>query len=656
MSFFAEVLLPLPFNEGFTYQATEGLKVGDVVKVSFRKKNLWGVVVKIGEEAPEKIDLKLIKPVIEKHQTLKLSQNILRFIEQMAEYYLVKKGLIIKAFLGVVNNDNLKKPKAIAENCDDKIAEINLSKLSQQQEDIFVKLQQFVAEKKYHVSLIDGVTGSGKTEIYFHLIADILKNSDEQILILLPEIALTNQLVSRFKNRFGFEPKLWHSKITPKQKREIFSNIADGSLRVLIGARSALLLPFAKLRLIIVDEEHDASFRQEEVFNFQARDMAILKAKIEDFSVILCSATPAVESYINAISGKYNYFNLNQKFHDRLNTVELIDLKLHKLKSGQFLSQILRDALVKNLNDGQQSLLFLNRRGYAPVTLCSACGNKVDCPNCSAHLVTHMTHNKMMCHYCGFEKTYSGDCAICSAENSLVNIGVGVERIYDELQQLLPQARIALVTSDNVANFKEAKELIRKITDHEIDVIVGTQLVAKGYDFVNLSLVGVVDADSGFYSSDFRSTEKSYQMLSQVIGRAGRKNHHGRILLQTYNPQNFVFEKIINSDYEGFYNFEISSRRSLELPPFSKMATFTISAKEEKEAIIFAKRLIAAFPVDEKIELLGPAPMPIVRLRNLYHYWVFLKVAKKVNLQKLINDVCGEIVVKGLVKLKIEIV
>jgi primosomal protein N' (replication factor Y) len=690
-NFFVNVLLPLPFDKPFTYKTTsQKIEIGDLVKVSFRKKDFFGLVVEVNLPVPE-ISSDKIKEISQVNEQVKFSKKLIDFIDWIAAYNLAPKGLVLKAFIGILNSDKTKKPNFTAKKQIINSQKFSLKKLSVKQEKVADEILEEVNKKEHFVNLLDGVTGSGKTEIYFAAIAKILSANKEilrctqddksenchhashhrhpersegshednpQILILLPEIALTSQLVARFEEQFGFKPALWHSKISAKEKKEIFYGIISGSVKVLIGARSALLLPFKNLQLIVIDEEHDSSFKQEDIFNFHARDMAILKGKLESFPVILSSATPSLETYSNAISGKYRYFILDEKFNEQISEINIVDLRREKFNSGDFISQELRKEIAKNLEIKQQTLLFLNRRGYAPVTLCRACGQKVNCPNCSSYLVAHKSgfgKAKMVCHYCGVDEKLSTDCKFCKTKDSLVNIGVGVEKVKEEVEKLFPEARIALVTSDSVTNFKEADELVKRISDHEIDIIIGTQLIAKGYDFAGLTLVGVVDADSGFYSSELRSSEKSYQLLKQVIGRAGRRQEQGRVFIQTYNPQNFIFEKIIQQDKKSFYEFEMQNRQSLNMPPFTKMTAFIVSAFEEKLAVTFAKKIVSSFPFNDNIEILGPAPMPLLRLKNRYHYRVFLKAEKKVNLQKLITDVMKTLEIPSNIRVKIDI-
>jgi primosomal protein N' (replication factor Y) len=656
--FFAEILLPIPLNQAFVYKTNDkNISTGDVVKVEFRKKFLFGVVVKVASELESSLSIDKIKEIIFKNDDIKLKEKTIEFINWISSYNLVPSGLILKSFLGILNSDKAKNPtkttKLVAESIDN--SNFFLQKLSENQQKISDELCDRINGGGHFVALIDGVTGSGKTEIYFYLIKEILAKNNGQVLILLPEIALTSQLLSRFEKQFNFKPALWHSKISTKQKREIFYGIADGSLRVLIGARSALLLPYKNLKLIIIDEEHDSSFKQEDSFNFNARDMAIVNAKLENFPIILSSATPSLSSFHNAKLGKYLYFKLEEKFYEKKNIIKLIDLRKQRLSSEKFISDELKSALKKNLEDGKQSLLFLNKRGYAPVTLCRACGQKINCPNCSSYLVLHKNLKKMMCHYCGYLSGLTEDCKKCNTEKSLVNIGCGVEKIKEEIEKYFTEARICLVTSDNVLNFEDADSLVKKIFNQEIDIIIGTQLIAKGYDFPHLSLVGIVDSDSGFYSSELNATEKSYQLLNQVIGRAGRRKDAGKVFIQTYNPENFVFKKIISGDQSGFYNAEIKNREMLALPPFTRIASIVVSAFDENLAHNFAKKVIKKFPNDKFIDLFGPTEMPLLKIKNRYQYRVFVKVNKKINLQKLIFDVIRTLEIKGGIKVVVDV-
>ncbi len=383
--------------------------------------------------------------------------------------------------------------------------------------------------------------------------------------------------------------------------------------------------------------------------------MAILKAQIDKSNVILSSATPSLESFYNAKSGKYGYFSLGEQFNQKINAVNIIDLKREKLKKDSFISTQLFDELAKNFAKKHQSLLFLNRRGYSPITLCKACGEKVNCPNCSSYLVHHKALKNSICHYCGHNEKFSSDCRKCLEKNSIINFGVGVEKLKEEVEAVFPEAKIMVVTSDNLANFKDVETLVKKITENGVDIIIGTQMIAKGYDFPNLTMVGVVDADSAFYSSDLKSSEKSFQLLSQVFGRAGRKDHQGRVFVQTYNPENFILKKLIANDKNGFYNFELENRKASNMPPFAKMANIVVNSLQQEKALRAAKDIVKNVPFSDKIEVFGPAPALLFRLRNRYYYNIFLKVERKINLQKLILDITNRVDFLNQVSVKIDI-
>ncbi len=647
---FVQVLLPLALDEAFTYKAEESILVGDVVLVEFGRKKIWGVAVEIKKDAPTDFAEERIKKILQKNSRVKFSQNQLKFIESISSYNLASRGLVLRAFIGILNSDKVKKePKSFEQKIDPQ--KFSLKKLSEKQQFCFDQLS--VVESG--VSLLDGVTGSGKTEIYFALIAKILaEKPQEQVVILLPEIALTSQLLKRFEEQFKFKPALWHSKISKKERREIFYGVVDGSVKVLIGARSALLLPFSNLKFLVIDEEHDSSFKQEDIFNFHARDMGIVLADLEKFPVLLSSATPALESFVNGTSGKYRHFILEQKFGSK-NEIELVDLRREGLKKNQFLSHQLREEMIKNLAQGKQTLLFLNRRGYAPVTLCKACGKKYECANCDFHLVLHKSKNQLICHHCGHHEKLVQECKFCGEVDSLIPLGAGVEKLAEEVSEFLPDAKIALVTSDDVGSFAEVDKFVEKILRREIDVIIGTQMITKGHDFPDLTLVGIVDADGLLYSSELRALEKSYQILTQVIGRAGRRDQQGKVIIQTYNPDNFLLTELLKNDKNSFYEFEVKNRRALDLPPFSKMAKFEVSSFVESEAKSFAKKLIQHFPLNDKVEIFGPAPAPLQRLKNRHHFLVNLKVERKINLQKLISDVMRSLEIPKSIRIRIDL-
>jgi primosomal protein N' (replication factor Y) len=650
---FANILFPLALEQTFTYLALPNQQIGDVVLVEFGSRKIWGVVWNISFQS--NYDNNKIKPVLEISCKLKLTRHHLAFIQQLADYNLANLGLVLKSFLA--NFSQIAKAKNPIKNISNNILpeKFVLKTLNEQQEKILNDIKnKFDSNKTF---LLHGATGSGKTEIFFHLIADKLKqNCHQQILILLPEIALTSQLVIRFQQQFGFDPVVWHSKITASEKKAIFLAITKGTAKVIIGARSALLLPFLQLGLVIVDEEHDGSFKQEDIFNFHARDMAILYSKIANFTVLLCSATPSLESFHNATSGKYQYLHLTQNFGSG-NEINFIDLSQEKTAKKNIITPILQREIAKNMTEKQQTLLFLNKRGYAPVTICKECKHKYSCTNCSFHLVFYKKQNKLLCHHCGYTQKLpqkiATHCLVCKAENSLISLGFAIEKLIEETQALFPQARLAVASSDTLKSFTDANNLVQKITNQEVDIIIGTQIIAKGYDFGNLSLIGIVDADSLLYSSNLRATEQGFQLFTQLIGRSGRRKQVGKVFIQTYNPKNLLFQYLNKVD--SFYAFELKNRKIFNLPPFTQMAKLEISAKKAEEALDFAKHLVQHMPIDQKLVVYGPAPAPIAKLKNRHHFLLNINVNKKINLAKLLKDVLAQVKIPSFIRVRVYI-
>ena len=645
----AEVLLPLAVKQTFSYFALPNQQIGDVVLVEFGSKKIWGVVLELSNHST--CSSSKIKNILETSSKLKLSILHLAFIKQLAEYNLANLGLVLKSFLANFTQINLAKKPIKAISHDILPQNFCLKTLNDKQQAIFTDIQQ--NSVCHQTFLLHGATGSGKTEIFFHLIASKLnQNNSQQILILLPEIALTSQLLTRFEQQFGFCPVVWHSKISSAEKKAIFLAIANGSVKVIIGARSALLLPFDNLGLIIVDEEHDGSFKQEDVFNFHARDMAILCAKINNFPVLLCSATPSLESFYNASTGKYKYLHLAQSFGSA-NNLHFIDLTQEKTAKKNIITPQLQQEIANNLANKQQTLLFLNKRGYAPVTICKDCKHKYSCKHCSFHLVLYKKQNKLLCHHCGYSQKVPIVCGNCKTPDSLISLGFAIEKLIEETEKTFPQARIAVASSDTLKSFADADNLVQKITNQEVDIIIGTQIIAKGYDFGNLSLIGIVDADSLLYSSNLRATEQGFQLFTQLIGRAGRRATSGRVLIQTYNPKNLLFQHINNSD--NFYAFELKNRQLFNLPPFSQMARLEISATKASQALNFANYLVQNIPASEKLKVYGPAPAPLAKLKNRYHFLLNLIIDKKINLAKLIQGVLAKASVPSSIRVRVHI-
>lgn len=511
----------------------------------------------------------------------------------------------------------------------------------------------------FSVTLLDGVTGSGKTEVYLETAAKALKNG-RQVLVLLPEIGLTGQWGDRFKRRFGVEPALWHSDMGVKKRRETWKAVLDGRIRVLAGARSALFLPFPDLGLIIVDEEHDASYKQEEGVVYHARDMAVVRAKLADVPIVLSSATPSLETVVNVQSGRYDSVILRRRFGAaKLPDIRLIDMRrdppqdVNGLKS--FLSPVLLERVKTTLERGEQSLLFLNRRGYAPLVLCRKCGYRFQCAHCSAWLVEHRNGRRLECHHCGYAVPAPDVCPVCGEADSLASCGPGVERISEEIQARFPDARRLVVTSDMTTSPARLNEAMRQIRDGEADIIIGTQILAKGHHFPELTLVGIVDADLGLAGGDLRAGERTFQMLHQVAGRAGRADKAGTVLMQTYDPENTVITALASGEAHTFVQAEAQTREMLHMPPFGRMAALIVSAENRDKAERAAALLSRTAPVGEGIRVLGPAPAPLALLRGKHRFRLLLQTARNIRIQDVLSRWIGAASVPSSVRVKVDI-
>lgn len=510
--------------------------------------------------------------------------------------------------------------------------------LSPDQMTVAKRLVAAVEEEKFEPFLLDGVTGSGKTETYFEPIAEAVRMG-RQVLVLLPEIALTENFLTRFEERFGTPPVLWHSSLKSTERRRAWRAISQGTAQVIVGARSALFLPYAQLGLIVVDEAHEVSFKQDDGVRYNARDVSVMRARFEGFPVVLASATPALESLHMASSGTYTKLELPSRFGGaELPQIKLVDLTLEKPANGRWLSKPLIDGLEARLIAGEQSLLFLNRRGFAPLTLCRNCGHRFQCPNCSAWLVEHRLSARLACHHCGFETQVPDECPECGETDCLVACGPGVERIADEVAELFPEARIAVATSDTLGSPERAADFIAQAAAKAIDIIVGTQLVTKGFHFPELTLVGVVDADLGLEGGDLRAAERTYQQIAQVAGRAGRGAKPGEVLIQTRHPSASVIAALADSDRDAFYEAETDARREAGAPPFGRWAAIILSSEDEKEAREAAIRLGDTRPKADDLYILGPAPAPLALLRGRYRYRFLVNARRSANLQATLNQ------------------
>lgn len=476
----------------------------------------------------------------------------------------------------------------------------------------------------FGVYLLDGVTGSGKTEVYFELVHKVLAEGG-QALVLVPEIALTPQWLARFEARFGVKPWVWHSGVAEGAKRKAWWGVASGEAGVVVGARSALFLPFANLKLVVVDEEHDPSYKQDEAFRYHGRDLAVQLARGWQAPAVLASATPSLESWQRALEGKYRRLVLPDRFGGAMAPVELVDLRRNGVEKGRFVAEKVMETVRGTVAKGEQALLFLNRRGNAPLLVCRECGVRRDCSRCDATLVVH--GDRLQCHHCGLVESFPDECPACGSAD-LVAYGPGTRRVVQEVQAALPEARVAVADSDAVSTPKQLAELVAAMEAHEIDVVVGTQMVTKGHHFPNLTLVGVVDGDMGLAHGELRASERTFQLLTQVAGRAGRGAKAGRVMVQTFDPQQPLFQCLVAHDRDGFYAHELAARQMLATPPFGRQVALIVDGLDAGAVETGARMLARGYPQKASMRLLGPAPAPLARVRDRYRWRLLLQGPK----------------------------
>lgn len=713
------VMLPLPFNEPFDYKTETELPLGTLVRVPWGREEQIGVVWKQGRssELPEN----KIKPIFEKLDFPPLSKNLIQFVKFVAEYNLAFVGLVLKMVISVraVFDDNQTETlytlsgKTLAEaklkNSDARWHVMDLLRhapytrkeicrgagvglsvvntlitagilkpivrpkkkyyaepkgsfskvaLTPEQETAAAELVRKVGNG-FSVTLLDGVTGSGKTEVYFEAVARALELG-RQVLILVPEIALTTQWLGRFEKRFGVKPACWHSGLGQRERIDTWKAVSEGRVKVIVGARSALFLPYPDLGLMVIDESHDHSFKQEDVVNYQGRDMAVVRAKLEQFPLILSTATPDLETVCNVEDGKYDCVRLTCRYASAvMPDIKVIDLKKDKPQKGSWgvswLAPTLVDALKVNLEKNEQSMLFLNRRGYAPLTICRDCGHRIQCPNCTAWLTEHRSSGRLICHHCGYSMPIPKECPECHSEDGLTACGPGVERIAEEVSKRFPDARLAVISSDITSSLAEVSAVFERMEKGEVDILIGTQILAKGHHFPSLTLVGIVDADLGLMGSDLRATEQTYQLLSQVSGRAGRAEKKGTVYLQTLYPDNAVLKALLANDRNQFLDLEKQSRRILRMPPFGKLAAVIVSGTNRDAAEKVAVWLGQTAPNNDYISTLGPAPAPIYMLRGKYRYRLLLKTAKNIKIQEVLREWLRKISCPSNVRVEIDV-
>ena len=711
------VLLPLPLAEAYDYRLPDALYAGpgDCVLVPLGNREVTGVVW--GEGSGD-VDDSRLKDVIRRFDVAPLSDVARDFIDWVARYVMSPPGAVLRMTLRVPSALEPPKPviayrrsaswedgatritparqrvldlladgpprtakdlmqeagcgggvvKGLAAAGALEMVEMPASgrieepdwqrpgrSLTADQQAAADALTAAVGEGGYSVTLLDGVTGSGKTEVYFEALAAALA-AGRQVLVLLPEIALSAQWLDRFAARFGVRPHEWHSDLTQLRRRQTWRAVAEGRARVVVGARSALFLPYPDLGLIVVDEEHEQAYKQEDGVTYHARDMAVVRAKLGDFPIVLVSATPSLETTINAGSGRYARLHLpDRPGAARTPSVAAIDLREDPPDRGCFLSPPLRQALAGTLEAGEQAMLFLNRRGYAPLTLCRRCGHRLECPNCTAWLVEHRLAGRLQCHHCGYQSRLPRRCPSCEAEESFVACGPGVERVAEEVAALFPDARLAVMASDLIHGPAQAAEMVRAVTEHEVDLVIGTQLVAKGHHFPLLTLVGVVDADLGLAGGDLRASERTFQLLQQVAGRAGREERSGQVLVQTHMPDHPVISALVTGDRDGFLEREAEERRQRGLPPFGRLAAIVVSGPDPTLVDRVAGALARAAPQGAELRVLGPAPAPLAVLRGRHRRRLLVKAGRGVALQPFLKDWLEKVAAPGSVRVHVDI-
>jgi len=711
-----DVLVPVALDQPYSYRVPAGLAVapGDVVRVQLGAREATGAVWAEGVMRPG-LDNRL-KDIGDKVDVPALRPELRRFVDWVANYTLSPRGMILRMalrlgehlgtermrvgvrlagrapermtaararVLALLGDGLVRSKREAAEEAgvspgviDGLVDEGTLEAIAMAPEPVAASpdpdhhapdltpaqrtaadaLRATVASGGYSVTLIDGVTGSGKTEVYFEAVAEILRRG-RQALILMPEIALTAQFLDRFAARFGVRPAEWHSELSPRRRARTWAAVAAGDVKAIVGARSALFLPFADLGLIVVDEEHDPAYKQEDGVRYHARDMAVVRAHIAAIPIVLASATPSVETEVNAKRGRYRKLALPERFGGQhLPAIEAIDLRREGPPRGRFIAPRLMEAVGNTIARGEQALLFLNRRGYAPLTLCRACGFRLQCPTCDSWLVEHRFKRRLVCHQCGFETPPPAACPKCQATESFVACGPGVERLEEEIAALFPQRRILVLSSDLVATVERLREELADVEAGKVDIVIGTQLVAKGHHFPKLNLVGIVDADLGLGHGDPRASERTFQLLHQVVGRAGREAGRGLGLIQTHQPDHPVMRALIASDREAFYAAEIDLRERTVYPPFGRLASLLVSGPEKPAAEAFARRIAALAPRDEGVRVLGPAEAPIAMVRGRHRLRLLVKSPRAFDLSAYLREWLTDAPApKGGMKLEVDI-
>jgi primosomal protein N' (replication factor Y) (superfamily II helicase) len=698
------------------YRLPDGMQAGPgcVVMVPLGPRKLPGVIWDEGVFSDEPVDAKRLRAVIEVVKCPPIGEALRRLIDWVADYYLTSHAAVLRMVLsssaaftpsGTITEyrrtgleparltpqraaalDALEGAQGLVRELaaeagvsdavirglikagafepvtisvdtpfPEPVADFATPDLNPEQREAADALTGAVRRQSFDTFVLDGVTGSGKTETYFEAVAEAIR-AGKQTLVLLPEIALTQPFLKRFEERFGVEPAVWHSNMRSTQRRRAWRAVADGSAKVLVGARSALFLPFRNLGLIIVDEAHETSFKQEDGVRYHARDVAVMRGRFEGFPVVLASATPALETRHMVSIGRYKGLSIPSRFGEaKLPEIKAIDLTLDAPERQHWIAPTLLAALEDRLERGEQSLLFLNRRGFAPLTLCRTCGHRFQCPNCTSWMVEHRLVRRLACHHCGHVMPPPDACPECGEVDTLVACGPGVERICDEVNRLLPEARTIVATSDTLWSPEKAAEFVARVEAKAVDIIIGTQLVTKGYHFPELTLVGVIDADLGLEGGDLRAAEKTFQQIAQAAGRAGRAEKPGKVLIQTRNPEHPVIAALVAGDRDAFYDAETEQRRHAGAPPFGRFAAIIVSSEDEAEALLAARAIGGAAPNAEGMYVYGPAPAPLAMLRGRYRQRLLVHAQRSVEVQAIIRQWLGPLRFPGGVRVGIDV-
>lgn len=708
------------------YRAPDGpaLAPGDIVRVPLGPREILGVVWEADRLSAKEVPAAKLRPVLGRYDAARIEAPLRRLVEWVADYYLAPPSSVLRMVIsspgalegarevteyrptgrapakltpqraqalerlearqglvselarhagvsdavirGLVQAGALEAVRVPADRpIPEPVADFVTPVLEEGQQLVANTLVEAVRAGGFTPYLLEGVTGSGKTEVYFEAVAEALRprrgeadgmESGGQVLVLVPEIALTQPWLRRFEARFGCAPVAWHSDLRSTERRQAWRAAASGEARVVVGARSALFLPYRDLRLVVVDEAHETSFKQEEGVAYHARDVAVVRAQFEDCPIVLATATPAIENRVQAERGRYVHLTLPQRYGGaQMPAIETIDLRKIPPARGRWISPPLLAELEATLDRGDQALLFLNRRGYAPLTLCRACGERVECPNCTAWLVEHRLTRRLQCHHCGFVTPPPKACPSCGEEDKLVPCGPGVERVAEEVSQVLPQARVAIVTSDTIWSPARAAALLSGVESGEINLLIGTQLVTKGYHFPDLTLVGVVDADLGLAGGDLRAGERTYQQIAQVAGRAGRGAKPGKVFLQTHQPEARVIRALVDGDVEGFYQAETQARREHGMPPFGRLAGIVVSGPDEAAVIETARALGRSAPDEDGIGVLGPAPAPLSMLRGRHRHRLLVHARRSADVQGMLREWLGKVEVPSSVRVTVDV-